>query len=128
MKVAFSFPYKQFKSNGKPVFGDQLNDGSTEAKLLIGNLNEILDNKENNLIFSLPSAYKLPSIERELIEEFYVPKLNRKLLVETADPIDESVIRLFLEEEFLKQAPMFETIRKIYLIFRDFFNFFNFRS
>lgn len=41
MKIAYSFPYKDFKSDGKPVFGDVLKDGSTEANMLIGNLDEI---------------------------------------------------------------------------------------
>jgi hypothetical protein len=114
MKVAFSFPYKQFKSNGKIVFGEQLKDGSTEARLLIGNLEHIFDTliKENSLQFHLPSAYQISLIERELVEEFYVPKLNRKLRIEVADPKDEPAVKLFLAEEFLKQAPMFETLRK----------------
>jgi hypothetical protein len=41
MKIVLSFPYKNFKSNGKSVIGDQLKDGGREANLLVGDLNEI---------------------------------------------------------------------------------------
>lgn len=48
MKIAYSIPHKDFKVDGKPIFGEALKDGSTEANMLIGNLDEISKKFEND--------------------------------------------------------------------------------
>jgi hypothetical protein len=50
MKIAYTFPYKQFLSNGQAVFGEVLKDGSTEANMLIGDLSEIFRNFEEGKV------------------------------------------------------------------------------
>jgi hypothetical protein len=42
MNVIFSFPYADFCANDQPVFGTTLKDGSTQANLLIGQLDKIV--------------------------------------------------------------------------------------
>jgi hypothetical protein len=42
MQPKFSFPYAKYLSNGEPVLGEQMNDGSTEALLMVGDLREMV--------------------------------------------------------------------------------------
>jgi hypothetical protein len=112
-------------SNGEPVFGEQLVDESTEAHLMIADLNEIsnllADEPASYALFlynykifkpRLPNAYKLPKTQRELVDEIYVDRLGRTIRYEIALPEDEPVVRDYMTNEYYRQTNIPRTLRK----------------
>lgn len=60
---------------------------------------------------SLPEAYRLKKAERILKERFFVSGLNREIEIVEALPIDETIVRNYVRNEFAQQHPMAKTFR-----------------
>ncbi|KAI6221357.1 Dopamine N-acetyltransferase-like protein [Aphelenchoides fujianensis] len=109
-----TIPYANFCADGRPVFSKVLRDGSREANLMFGSLQEIaplLDEIRSQPV-QLPEVYRLEKRERKVVDPaFVLLRLDRSVQIVVAEVEDHALIQRFMRNEIIRQSPMSRSIQ-----------------